>query len=702
MVKHELLLKISTMLADNTDFESLIKYAEHAEFVEGRFSMTTFTWNCGWMLRIVNIHIPPILNADKQIRYLARLRMHCFGPASGLFVLGGDFNFITEECDHVDLLDGVVHGEINKVGEYWNDHFGNLVEHYQNMPTRADTLSHEHPTASRIDRLYSNHDKFILSGHEHFVKTWGLAVKERYSASDHVSVSSIIGSASVNPLARIPKWIETDPCFPACISDRVRQMTEHTNPFKQLEVVKEAMRVAADDVRVLRQKFVCTHREGHIHFCLMAVRAIDDLSLKNVCLSTSGSAKVYDLFDAHCPGFNGVVISEEVYSEMFASGVLREKLCCLISELSAESSEEEGNTDNLNKLNPSKQSLLHRLWQQKHPRSGVAGILDEAGNPLAGDEGSAKLLEHWARVFEAAQTCPDARRELILAGAPKLGIECWKLSFDEFVQMLKRRRSSAPGPDGISFGCMRAAGDLLFEPLYRAYGLWLEGVELPSDWNLAWLWVLLKGDDPSPDLPGFRVPKDTRPLSGTNCVGKSFSAALLNVSESSGASNKAVTELQEGFISGRVMLRNNCNVETSAYIAANTFEDAAILFLDFIAAFPSLCREWIFAVLLAMDIPMNVVRAIMGLYDNNHHIYRVGKKIYYAFRGDTGVRQGDPLSATIFAWSSHPLLIYMRNHLAPGRYLKGYADDIVVILNSMRAELFDLLRFLMLLRMPLT
>ena len=261
--------------------------------------------------------------------------------------------------------------------------------------------------------------------------------------------------------------------------------------------------------------------------------------------------------------------------------------------------------------------------------------------------------------------------------------------------MLKKRRNSAPGPDGISFGTLCNAGEIVFDCLYRAYLEWIQGKPIPELWNLSWLWLLPKGDDSNAKAEGYRAPKDTRPLSGSNCTAKSFPAALCEAVEKDDATNKAVTCLQEGFIAGRVMLRNSLNISTQAYLARYSFEQAALVFLDFAAAFPSLCRDWIMAVLFAMGIPTPIIQAIWRLYQKNYHIYRDGANVVYAFLSMMGVKQGCPSSAKIFAWCSHPLLEFLRHNLAPDRPLKGYADDIYVLLHNVWNEiemLFALLR----------
>ena len=296
---------------------------------------------------------------------------------------------------------------------------------------------------------------------------------------------------------------------------------------------------------------------------------------------------------------------------------------------------------------------------------------------MPGDVGCSALLGHWSKVFEAANTCSQAQQNLILAGVPKLEVTCWTLDFNAFEAMILKRRSSAPGPDGISFGCLKAARKNLIPVLYETYLKWINGEELPKAWNIAWLWLLPKGGDRNEDAPGYRRPKDTRPLSGSDVCAKTFPAAITAITEGEEATDKAVTLIQEGFIRGRRMLKNVNQAESQAYLYKQQFEAATMLFLDFAAAFPSLCRGWIFAVLYAMGIPTNVVKAFWNLYCRNFHIYRDGGKIRYAFRGDACVRQGCPASATIFAWCSHPILCFLQSNIRPQCFMKAYADDLL-------------------------
>ena len=120
-----------------------------------------------------------------------------------------------------------------------------------------------------------------------------------------------------------------------------------------------------------------------------------------------------------------------------------------------------------------KGNSLCDIWRKSHPRSGLKGILDENGCPMSADESSSCLLQHWAGVFAATTTQPDAIREVILAGVPQLVVTNWELTQEQFFELLDKRPSSAPGPDGNLFGAIRQGGKNLYKEIYNAYLLWM-------------------------------------------------------------------------------------------------------------------------------------------------------------------------------------------------------------------------------------
>eukprot|EP00973_Karenia_brevis_P036622 5047451-Karenia_brevis.AAC.1 len=71
-----------------------------------------------------------------------------------------------------------------------------------------------------------------------------------------------------------------------------------------------------------------------------------------------------------------------------------------------------------------------------------------------------------------------------------------------------------------------------------------------------------------------------------------------------------------------------------------------------------------------------VINAIRSLYDNNIHFINCNGGLRFAFVAAAGVRQGCPLSSTIFILVTDCILTALAQTLDPGDILRGYADDI--------------------------
>ena len=125
--------------------------------------------------------------------------------------------------------------------------------------------------------------------------------------------------------------------------------------------------------------------------------------------------------------------------------------------------------------------------------------------------------------------------------------------------------------------------------------------------------LLAKGVSPSDgDGRCERSPEQTRPLSGSNTVSKLFPSSLVWRGTQAGATQSWVDNEQRGFANGRVMLQNVADCEALSIAASMTRSNAACVLFDFRAAFPSLSREWLFAVLLAAKLPPPVIQLRRG------------------------------------------------------------------------------------------
>lgn len=96
---------------------------------------------------------------------------------------------------------------------------------------------------------------------------------------------------------------------------------------------------------------------------------------------------------------------------------------------------------------------------------------------------------------------------------------------------------------------------------------------------------------------------------------------------------------------------------------------AAILF-DFANAFPALCHTWIFAVLTATGLPSRLIAIIRMVYHDLRTDFVYGGMVVTTIELHSGIRQGCPLSGTIFALSLDPFVRwYLSRPVFTGSYI---------------------------------
>ena len=112
------------------------------------------------------------------------------------------------------------------------------------------------------------------------------------------------------------------------------------------------------------------------------------------------------------------------------------------------------------------------------------------------------------------------------------------------------------------------------------------------------------------------------------------------------------------------MLDNIALVESFAYAATMMgAPHPAMVFFDFRNAFPSVSHTWIFHVLTEMGLPAPLVQAIRLMYrDIVSDISFEGQEAE-GFPISTGIKQGCPMSGTIFALAIDPFVRYLNTRV---------------------------------------
>lgn len=156
----------------------------------------------------------------------------------------------------------------------------------------------------------------------------------------------------------------------------------------------------------------------------------------------------------------------------------------------------------------------------------------------------------------------------------------------------------------------------------------------------------------------------------------------------------AISTDQRGFVSGRSILASVALCEAAMAEVAPVSVEAAGVFLDFANAFPTLSRRWLSLVLRKAKVPAQFIRAVEFLYEGLESMFVFGGEVVAVIGMRCRVKQGCPLSGSLFALCVDALL--RRISCIPGRRRRvfAYADDLAVILRRLFDELPALLLLL--------
>lgn len=170
----------------------------------------------------------------------------------------------------------------------------------------------------------------------------------------------------------------------------------------------------------------------------------------------------------------------------------------------------------------------------------------------------------------------------------------------------------------------------------------------PKDFNLACLIGLPK--KPSgflPDGTELFAPSGTRQLSIVDASNRTLANIFRLVRERKAAA--WVSESQRGFLPGRSMLRSVLDVDFAAQKISLKSRAGAIILFDCQAGFPSMCHDFVWGALKASGIPGRFIQATRSFHVGNRHHVRVKGKLFESVSVMSGVRQGRPLSPSLFA-----------------------------------------------------
>ena len=120
-----------------------------------------------------------------------------------------------------------------------------------------------------------------------------------------------------------------------------------------------------------------------------------------------------------------------------------------------------------------------------------------------------------------------------------------------------------------------------------------------------------KGSKPGDDDGARRAPDEVRTLSLANTDRKTVSGAL--AFSLAGAAQDNICKTQRGFVRGRSLLQNVVDLDSAGRTCSHPSQwnlQPCMVFFDFRAAFPSICREWIYVCLKTINLPQGAMSMI--------------------------------------------------------------------------------------------
>ncbi|CAA7016344.1 unnamed protein product [Microthlaspi erraticum] len=310
----------------------------------------------------------------------------------------------------------------------------------------------------------------------------------------------------------------------------------------------------------------------------------------------------------------------------------------------------------------------------------LLGSSNDEVSPLSVNELQSKLLYR----------CPSSLAEIIV-----------KIPTDEEIRdtIFSLPKNKAPGPDGFTVEFFTMSWDLVGQDLTEAVKSFFINGSLRRQVNSTVISLI-------PKTPGASVLTDFRPISLCNTVykviSKNLAARLKLVTVS------AVQRNQVGFVNGRLL----CENVLLASELVNDFHKPGQISrgcqqIDITKAYDN--GNWVFVpnILEALHLPQTFINWIKLCITSPHYSVAFNGELVGFFAGKKGLRQGDPISSSLFVLAMDvlsksldegTLLNRFRPHPLCSNPLithLSFADDLLVFFDG-RAEslqgIFDILK----------
>jgi endonuclease/exonuclease/phosphatase family metal-dependent hydrolase len=671
---------ISKVLAAN--FTSIVDFP----LVEGRIHRVMLDGPLG-SLNVICVHSNPRLADALRVAEFRAIAKTFKASDSTISMVIGDFNAPAPAEERFDMLLQKWTTSDQRLATAIENAIDRLTEVTQPDFTRVGMEGGVHRFFSRIDRLFTDMPTIDILDSQPFGRTTCDPAAANFP-SDHCPVTFVFRRLGLGPPDRVvlPPWLTKLPQYHIELNSLLSTYVfDHLEPLSSHNELKELIHMAAAATRKAIANVEPESAEHRVYIAMKAARSIRRKDVK-------GLQKALDCFKALRDIFGSV-------APTVPSDVLVAQLHDLLQLLSVQVLEDEAKQLNNERDKPSqdrdskraKIDTRLRLWRSHSRKAAFSAVCSNEGECLTSLPDMSKALHrHWQGVFDE-KPIDDEAAEALVANLRLPTLEALTIpDVDDINRYITTvLKDSAPGPDGIPYSAWQATGIIGATSIRAVLQHVLDGGSFPEDASASLMVFISKVGG-----AGIVAKADEmRPISLTNTDAKMW-ASLINFGLSR-ALELCIDPVQKGFVRGRRGSDHVIELDARSYGLSLQYHDPALLLADLRAAFPSLSHNFIKKVLVRLLGTHPFFRAIMLMYKDLVAVIVLAGMFLDTIVIKSGLRQGCPLSGTIFAICFQAWTAHVEHHAAAlprggTMWLYAFADDIAIAL----AALWDSLGFL--------
>jgi endonuclease/exonuclease/phosphatase family metal-dependent hydrolase len=626
-------------------------------------------------INFINVHSDPRASVPVRKAMFTRALRTAAPEESITTLLMGDFNITLPGDSRLDLENGELQHAEDLLGRWFTTSFPGLTSIDHPGFTRCGYAHGVPRYLSTLDYIMTDMPRAeVLDRHPIGHAIGDPAVQT--NPSDHIPLAAVFHLCHSTPPNRksFPSWLTKHPFFLEEVQAIAARSEFSVASPPELDDLVELLTVAGIRAQARLRALPPSGLDARLHWTLLAIRG----------LRMSRHAVVVKALGAYPALSQWIIVpaGARFYQEADRLGLHEHgrHLAGLVED------EVLRNTPVGAARSRAADRFIRRaaLWKKHQGRARFSGIRGADGFLPASAEGAAQLLrDHWGAVFAGGPT-DDEDIERFIAHIPADMLPAPVMpSLDDVKLMLASKTDSAPGPDGLRYSAWQAAGLLGARCLHGKLADMWEGEAAPASFRSSLLCFLPKVTD----CGGYCLPGETRPIALSDTAYKAIASMLNRILAA--ALPKFIDERQRGFMRGRQGLDHVMELEAAAIKAGRLGGPAAALCLfDILAAFPSLSHKFLRRALRKFCGKHPLGRIIIDLYLSNEASLLLFGRVSEGFAVLAGVRQGCPLSGSLFALCFHAIIIDLQTKVVHQAFvisakIFAYADDLGIILQDL-------------------